>query len=308
MTSAIWVSELKLKNFRSIGDHSITYSPCPGLNVIIGPNNSGKSSILDAIVVAARALFQEFPQSDYWKHRERPAIELRLSFDPPSSEAVSGSFLRHEINIALQHNLNIPYDRIEALSSLWPDAKIALGPDEGPGFHTVVEIGGKSVDENVIRNPEGNQVIEAYGVLFGNQLPAVADQLQASSVRLGQGLSALISDILKTRILRFADVRSHPAGDHPVQRQGICEEFAGDGVGDHGLPHRLDYAVGDPRDQHVYERMPPQERAAGRFRIQIGGDYQDCEENGRHRHRGLSDHDQFAPVHPIGQNPRPWAD
>lgn len=44
----MWISEIELKNFRSFSDAKIQLSP--GINLIIGSNNSGKSSLLRSIL------------------------------------------------------------------------------------------------------------------------------------------------------------------------------------------------------------------------------------------------------------------
>jgi predicted ATP-dependent endonuclease of OLD family len=43
----MWVSEVELSNFRSFASASIGLSK--GINLVIGPNNSGKSTILKSV-------------------------------------------------------------------------------------------------------------------------------------------------------------------------------------------------------------------------------------------------------------------
>ena len=45
----MYISELKIKNFRSFSDEETIIEFNPGLNVLVGENDSGKSAILDAI-------------------------------------------------------------------------------------------------------------------------------------------------------------------------------------------------------------------------------------------------------------------
>jgi AAA15 family ATPase/GTPase len=44
----MWISEIELKNFRSFPDAKIQLSE--GINLIIGSNNSGKSSLLRSVI------------------------------------------------------------------------------------------------------------------------------------------------------------------------------------------------------------------------------------------------------------------
>ncbi len=46
------LSEIRLKNFRSYTDSSFEFDP--GVNIIVGPNASGKTNLLEAILVVAR--------------------------------------------------------------------------------------------------------------------------------------------------------------------------------------------------------------------------------------------------------------
>ena len=43
----MFLSELKVKNFRCLEDLRIVFQP--GLNVIVGENNTGKTAVLDAL-------------------------------------------------------------------------------------------------------------------------------------------------------------------------------------------------------------------------------------------------------------------
>jgi DNA replication and repair protein RecF len=46
------VSDLRLQNFRSYKDELFEFEP--GVNIIVGPNASGKTNLLEAILVLAR--------------------------------------------------------------------------------------------------------------------------------------------------------------------------------------------------------------------------------------------------------------
>src|SRR5436189_2849207 len=46
------IDTLRLQNFRSYKDNSFEFTP--GVNIIVGPNASGKTNLLEAILVIAR--------------------------------------------------------------------------------------------------------------------------------------------------------------------------------------------------------------------------------------------------------------
>src|SRR5437870_4565070 len=44
------ITDIRLQNFRSYVDESFEFEPC--VNIIVGPNGSGKTNLLEAILVA----------------------------------------------------------------------------------------------------------------------------------------------------------------------------------------------------------------------------------------------------------------
>ncbi|MEJ7729462.1 MAG: AAA family ATPase [Polyangiaceae bacterium] len=63
-----WAS---VKNFRCLRDVETTLAP---FTVLVGPNGSGKTAFLDAIDPSPRAF-----QTDFWRHRDRFDVTLRLT-------------------------------------------------------------------------------------------------------------------------------------------------------------------------------------------------------------------------------------
>ena len=48
----MYISEIKIKNFRVFGKDGVSFVFDKGVNVVIGENNSGKSSLIDAMRIA----------------------------------------------------------------------------------------------------------------------------------------------------------------------------------------------------------------------------------------------------------------
>ena len=46
------ITDLRLQHFRSYSDDSFELSP--GVNIVVGPNASGKTNLLEAVLVLAR--------------------------------------------------------------------------------------------------------------------------------------------------------------------------------------------------------------------------------------------------------------
>jgi DNA replication and repair protein RecF len=56
------ITDLRLQHFRSFGDASFELSP--GVNIVVGPNASGKTNLLEAILVLARGSSYRAPSSE----------------------------------------------------------------------------------------------------------------------------------------------------------------------------------------------------------------------------------------------------
>ena len=81
----MYLSELKIKHFRSIKDISLTFNP--GINVLIGENNAGKTTVIDALRICLGYRSQDglrVSKSDFHISKESStlkSIEFDLSFE-----------------------------------------------------------------------------------------------------------------------------------------------------------------------------------------------------------------------------------
>lgn len=91
------IRKVEIRNFRSI--KYLDWLPSPGLNCLIGPGDSGKSTVLDAIdyCLGARRTIQ-FNDADFYKLDEDSRIEITLTIgdlnDALKSFESYGDFLR----------------------------------------------------------------------------------------------------------------------------------------------------------------------------------------------------------------------
>ena len=82
----MYLQELHIKNFRAIKDTKIQFNP--GLNILIGPNNAGKTTIIDALrICLSKGDFNSKPlkREDFYKitgksKENYPTIEFDLTF------------------------------------------------------------------------------------------------------------------------------------------------------------------------------------------------------------------------------------
>ncbi|WP_241623946.1 ATP-dependent nuclease [Rosenbergiella epipactidis] len=58
----MYLAELTIKNFRKL--HEATLKFQPGLNVLVGPNNAGKSAVIDALRTLLAGHQETYPRFD----------------------------------------------------------------------------------------------------------------------------------------------------------------------------------------------------------------------------------------------------
>ena len=65
----MYLAELTIKNFRKLHDARLKFQP--GLNVLVGPNNVGKSAVVDALRTLLAGQDETYPRLDD-SDRHRP--------------------------------------------------------------------------------------------------------------------------------------------------------------------------------------------------------------------------------------------
>ena len=75
------IRKVEIQNFRSI--RSLTWYPVAGLNCLIGPGDSGKSTILDAIDICLGARRSvSFGDTDFHRLDVAQPIQITLTLGP----------------------------------------------------------------------------------------------------------------------------------------------------------------------------------------------------------------------------------
>jgi predicted ATPase len=70
------IQQVKISNFRALKDVAVQLRP---LTVLVGPNDSGKTSFLEALLLHLR--HAKFTREDFWRHSESPVVQ---TFRKPS--------------------------------------------------------------------------------------------------------------------------------------------------------------------------------------------------------------------------------
>ncbi|EOV0084232.1 ATP-dependent endonuclease [Vibrio parahaemolyticus] len=116
----MYLSELKAKNFRQFNDFTMSFSK--GLNLLVGENNAGKSSVIDAIRFTLDTTSAEWvglKDTDF--HHGTSELSITLKFEDLSSQEL-GIFLEHLTN----EETGAGPDRAILVVNL--KAKLALNP------------------------------------------------------------------------------------------------------------------------------------------------------------------------------------
>jgi predicted ATP-dependent endonuclease of OLD family len=73
------IHKIGIRNYRSIGDQPIELDLCKRANILIGPNNAGKSNVLTAIQRIGKDKIQWDTVKDTDRHKRQATTKLDLS-------------------------------------------------------------------------------------------------------------------------------------------------------------------------------------------------------------------------------------
>jgi putative ATP-dependent endonuclease of the OLD family len=141
------IQKIEITNFRGI--QSLTWLPAPGINCLIGPGDSGKSTVLDAIdlCVGARRNAQ-FTDADFFNLNVENPISISLTIggldDALKSMEAYGLFLRG-FNAATGETEDEPAKELETVLTL----NLAVAGDLEPVWTLVSN---RAKEQNVTRN------------------------------------------------------------------------------------------------------------------------------------------------------------
>src|SRR4051794_3705374 len=109
------ITDIRLQNFRSYGDDSFEVSP--SVNIIVGPNASGKTNLLEALLVLARGSSYRAKDSElimfskpwsrldaHMEHGSERIVKLVQEPSPSKSYDIDGKPYRR---LSLAHSLPV---------------------------------------------------------------------------------------------------------------------------------------------------------------------------------------------------------
>lgn len=75
----MYLAELNITNFRKLRDAKLQFQP--GLNVLVGPNNVGKSAVVDALRTLLAGHEEPYPRLDVSDRHRSPSGESKGDID-----------------------------------------------------------------------------------------------------------------------------------------------------------------------------------------------------------------------------------
>lgn len=182
----MYLAKIEVTNFRSL--KHLTANLQPGLNVLVGRNNSGKTNLLDAIRHAigpagARGEALWLSGDDFYRASVKDAkpadtISISLTFEGLSDAQRAHFFEIVDFNVAdLSKSKAILH-----FEATWPEGKRQATIDRWGG--------GPSAD----RSPVSAQILESLSVTF---LPALRDAEAALAPGVKSRLALLLRDLIK---------------------------------------------------------------------------------------------------------------
>jgi len=181
------LAKVAISNFRSL--RSVTVDLQPGLNVIVGRNNSGKTNLLSAIRLAigpagARGEVPWISEDDFFREsatsKRTEMISITLTFEGMSEAQRSYFYEIVDFNLA-----DLPNSKaVLHFEASWPEGKRHPAIDRWGG--------GPSVDRAQI--PSG--ILESLPVTF---LPAIRDAEAALAPGVKSRLAILLKELVKRK-------------------------------------------------------------------------------------------------------------
>lgn len=210
------IERIELADFRSIGADGIVLEPSSGLNVIVGENNAGKSSIFAAVAQALASSFGSFPdRADDRFGDRRPNLKLKVAFDTADEDGLVELLFDQGIQGLAQQDKRALPEHLSELLRLWPDATFEVAPNPGSGFASTFTLGRYITSGSTIRSGSGGSNIDAQRLLDHESnprdlTPAAYFQQEAKGFQLQNDVRVLFSQYVARQMLSFLDVRSRP--------------------------------------------------------------------------------------------------
>jgi hypothetical protein len=225
----MWIERISISNFRSYGSTAQILSAQSGLNVIVGENNTGKSTILAAVLRAHSHGELGLSDRPWGAQGGLPRIEVTVHFDPRDSEVLYHQ-LFGPILAELQRtdNLEPTEDQIAKVKKQFCDAMVLRS-------WTTTLLGGVSLNGQLMVftdiRPQHSLRDIFSTILRERRDVGMFFKDMTGSLDLHNNVSAGLDNFFTSRTKAFADIRQRPQG-LGSGGAGVEESFGGHATAD----------------------------------------------------------------------------
>lgn len=245
------ITKISIKNFRSFGPEPQVLETQPGLNVIVGENNSGKSSLFSAVESALAQRAIDKSDHPFGELKEPSSISVEATFHPEERDWLVEKQFGRTLSAITEEKGKDFRGLIGRLGSeLFSAMRTTVSAINQPDL----ALGPGKVAQNSIVYPWGvKNESHLDAVLLGMRSMGVRAYLESQRCNLnfGHDIPSHLHHLSEESFRRFADVRPRPEGRGVSEGAGIRESFDGTTTAN----FLFNLLAGDVTQRAKYERI-----------------------------------------------------
>lgn len=244
------ITKISIQNFRSFGPEPQTLLTQPGVNVVVGENNSGKSSLFAAVEIALK--LQRVPPADFpfGDLTQAPSVCVESAFSPSER----ARFVYRHFGKALQEIRLISGEDLNGLvpplgESLFGAASHLVGSGD-----PVANLGpGKVIGPALIYPGATKMASDLKSVLRSMNKQGIRAALEQERINIHVEASPAdtIREFATDAFRKFSDIRPRPEGKGVDEGAEILESFDGTSTAN----YLFNLYAGDAERRAKYERI-----------------------------------------------------
>lgn len=249
----MWIDRIQIRNYRCFGDDVQTLRAQKGFNVIVGENNTGKSSVFQAALHAIGGGTVDAPDAPFGSTARASLLLLDVNFEEDGL-ALQQELIGPELTALSRNRVSLHADLNTQLRDLFQiRARLEVQSQSG-ALESKLHLNG--LDLSQLRSKPDRPLKPFVSFLTEGPLtvaPPLKERLIGHPDNIGfeKNLRAEVSGFLTKRIRRFSDVRRRPEGSASGAGTSIMESY--DGVGTADLLSNLMH--GDPSLRKRFDRI-----------------------------------------------------